>query len=235
MQSDGKTVSPLIFGAGRPSDRRQVVLPWKSAVQFCWLNVRNRFARLGLVLGGIALVVAFLVSAMTYRGLVAGLLERDDVHVRATLERAGIFAGDPEAVARHRDQQQWLMALSVLLCLVGVANTMLMSVTERIREIGTLKCLGALDRFVVRLFLLESVLVGLLGSLVGAAVGYLFTLLQVGLALEFSMLSAGLCLEALLKLPAAVAAGTALTVVAALYPAYVAARMKPVDAMRVEV
>jgi putative ABC transport system permease protein len=235
MVSDGTIVAPAIFGKDRARGGRGTVLPWRSALQFCWLSVRNRLARLGIVLAGIAMVVAFLVSSLTYSGMVAGLLERDDVHVRAVLERAGIFAGDAEAVRRHRDQQHWLMALSVVLCLVGVANTMLMSVTERIREIGTLKCLGALDRFVVRLFLLESVFVGLIGSAIGACAGYLFTLAQVGLLLEFSMLSAGLCMGALLKLPVAIGAGTALTVAAAVYPAYVAARMKPVDAMRVEV
>ena len=112
---------------------------------------------------------------------------------------------------------------------------MLMSVTERIREIGTLKCLGALDRFVVRLFLLESIFVGVIGSMLGAVVGYVFTIIQVGLGLEFAMLSAAFCLNALLYGPVAVGIGTVLTVLAAIYPTYVAAKMKPVDAMRVEV
>ena len=235
MRNDRSPLQPRIFGESRAGAGRRIVLPWRVTFQVCWLNVRNRMARLAIVFAGIAVVVAFLVSSLTYQGLVAGLMERNDVHVRAVLERAGLFAGDPDAVLRHNDQQRWVMALSVILCLAGIANTMLMSVTERVREIGTLKCLGALDRFVVRLFLLESVLVGLIGSLLGAVLGYVFTLLQVGLLLEFSMLSARLCLDALRTLPVAVGAGTALTVLAAIYPAYVAARMKPVDAMRVEV
>lgn len=233
--NDPKTTPQRIFEAGQSAASRRITLPWGLAVQICWLNVRNRMGRLAIVFIGISVVVAFLMSSLTYSNLVSRLLEQNDVHVRAVLERAGLFANDPDSIRRHADRQLWLMILSGILCLVGIANTMLMSVTERIREIGTLKCLGALDRFVVRLFLLESVFVGLIGSLVGAVIGYVFTLLQVGFVLEFSMLSAAFCLDALWKVPVAVGIGTVLTVLAAVYPTVVAARMKPVDAMRVEV
>lgn len=223
-----------IFQEGQAASRR-TVLPWRLAIQICWLNVRNRMGRLAIVFIGIAVVVAFLMSSMTYNALVSSLLKQNDVHVRAVLERAGLFAADADSIKRRADQQHWLMALSGVLCLVGITNTMLMSVTERIREIGTLKCLGALDRFVVQIFLLESVFVGLIGSLIGSVLGLFFTIIQVGLTLEFSMLSARFCLDALMKVPVAISIGTVLTVLAAIYPTYVAARMKPVDAMRVEV
>ncbi len=49
----------------------------------------------------------------------------------------------------------WLVVMSLLVCTVGITNSMLMAVTERFKEIGTMKCLGALDSFVVLLFLLE--------------------------------------------------------------------------------
>jgi putative ABC transport system permease protein len=224
-----------IFGDDPDATSRRIVLPWRIAIAICWLNVRNRLGRLALVLIGIAVVEAFLMSSFTYHELVSSLLKQNDVHVRAVLERAGLFANDADAIRRQDDQQRWLMTLSCILCLVGIVNTMLMSVTERIREIGTLKCLGALDRFVVRLFLLESVFIGFLGSLLGAVIGYVFTIVQVGLVLEFSMLSPRFCLDALMQLPLAVGIGTVLTVLAAIYPTYVAAKMKPVDAMRMEV
>jgi ABC-type lipoprotein release transport system permease subunit len=112
---------------------------------------------------------------------------------------------------------------------------MLMSVTERFREIGTLKCLGALDRFVVRLFLVESFFIGLFGSLSGTLLGYLLTVLQVGAVLEFRLATLGEYWFAFISCaPIAIGAGTILTVLAAIYPTYVAAKMKPVEAMRVE-
>jgi ABC-type antimicrobial peptide transport system permease subunit len=111
-----------------------------------------------------------------------------------------------------------------------------MSVTERIAEIGTLKCLGALDRFIVRMFLVESVFLGVVSSLIGALAGYVLTLLQLGFALGFATLWLGPWAAPLLSgLPLGVGIGTVITVVAAAYPAYVAARMRPVDAMRAEI
>ena len=68
--------------------------------------------------------------------------------------------------------------MSLLVCFVGITNSMLMSVTERYKEIGTLKCLGALDNFIVKLFLIESGLLGFFGSLGGRdVIGLVFMLL----------------------------------------------------------
>ncbi|MCM8757170.1 MAG: FtsX-like permease family protein, partial [Candidatus Omnitrophica bacterium] len=129
----------------------------------------------------------------------------------------------------------WLVSLSLLVCVVGIVNAMLMSVTERSREIGTMKCLGALDRFVMELFLLESLAHGLLGSIVGSVIGVLIMsivfLIQYGGAL-LSIFPAG----ALLRYSViSIILGTALAVIGALYPAYVSARMEPAEAMRREV
>ncbi len=138
----------------------------------------------------------------------------------------------------------WLVSLSLLVCIVGITNAMLMSVTERFREIGTMKCLGALDRFVVRLFLIESSFQGAVGSIVGAFVGfglatartlfaYRITDAATGktywLALEFFPVS-----RILMWLGVSIVVGICLSVFAAIYPAYRAARMEPVDAMRTE-
>merc|ERR1712098_155893 len=69
-------------------------------------------------------------------------------------------------------KDKWLIIMSLIVCVVGITNSMLMSVTERFREIGTMKCLGALDHFVVILFLLESGFQGFAGALVGALIGF---------------------------------------------------------------
>jgi ABC-type antimicrobial peptide transport system permease subunit len=67
-------------------------------------------------------------------------------------------------------------------------------------------------------------------------VGYLLALLQIGWGFEFRLLLDASCATAFLTgAPLATGAGTLLTVLAAGYPTYIAARMKPVDAMRVEV
>ena len=234
--------SPPTPLAGRIFDERRqgvchrVVLPWRRTLEVCWSNIRHRLGRCILTFVCIAVVVAFFASSLTGQLLLSGLMRSGDVHAQAVLERAGVFTHDTVSLQRQQDQRLWLMSLSAFLCLVGITNTILMSVTERYREIGTLKCLGALDSFVVRLFLVEAVFVGVLASLLGGLLGCALGILQTGAVLEFSILSVGGCLRAgVLGLLLAVGLGTLLTTVAAIYPTYVAAKMKPVEAMRVEV
>ena len=117
---------------------------------------------------------------------------------------------------------------------VGILNAMLLSVTERFREIGTMKCLGALDTFIVKLFLIESSFLGVIGAVIGVLIGLVLTLLittsDFGSAVfryfpGFEVLRSGLL---------ALLVGSVLSVAAAIYPAYAAAKMEPVAAMRLE-
>lgn len=225
-----------IFAEHRKGVTHGVVLPWSRTLDVCWANIRHRMGRCLLTFVCIAVVVAFFASSTTYQVIVSDLMKTDDIHTQAVLEKAGVFTHDSASLKRQRDQRVWLMSLSAFLCLVGITNTILMSVTERYREIGTLKCLGALDSFVVRLFLVESVFIGVLASLSGAVAGFGLAILQVGAVLEFSLLGPGNCARGFsIGVGEAVVLGTVLTTLAAVYPTYVAARMKPVEAMRVEV
>src|SRR6185437_5767185 len=73
------------------------------------------------------------------------------------------------------NRQQWLAIMALIVCFFGIMNAMLMSVTERFKEIGTMKCLGALNRFVVTLFFIEAAFLGIISSLGGWLVGWLIT------------------------------------------------------------
>lgn len=138
----------------------------------------------------------------------------------------------------------WLVTLSLMVCVVGITNAMLMSVTERFREIGTMKCLGALDKFVVKLFLIESSLQGVFGSLLGALIGFVLAFVRALFTYHVEHLETGQsywlvlrffpALELLGWVAIALVVGVVLSVVAAIYPAIRAARMEPVQAMRVE-
>jgi hypothetical protein len=132
--------------------------------------------------------------------------------------------------ARYR--MAWIVGVALLITVGCIANAMLMSVTERFREIGTMKCLGALSGFVVKLFLIESLLLGLagaaLGALLGAAVPLVAYAYTFGVARVFGTVS----LATLgLYCVACVAAGVVLAIVAAIYPARVAAKMVPASAL----
>jgi len=135
-----------------------------------------------------------------------------------------------EAQARYR--MAWIVAVSLLITVGCIANAMLMSVTERFREIGTMKCLGALSSFVVKLFLIESLLIGLAGAALGSAAGAAFSLLAYGYTFGVGRVFAAVDFATLgLYGVLCVAAGVTLAIVAAIYPARVAARMIPAAAL----
>ncbi len=139
---------------------------------------------------------------------------------------------------RHQQNARriWITVVSMLVTVIGISNAMLMSVTERIREIGTMKCLGALSGFVVKLFLIESLIIGVLGAIIGTVVGFLVPLvaymLSAGAALLLSSTPFGTL--AICGLGATFV-GTILAILAAIYPARVAAKMVPADALRTNV
>jgi hypothetical protein len=140
-----------------------------------------------------------------------------------------------QARERERVRGLWIIAISLLVTVIGISNAMLMSVTERFRDIGTMKCLGAESRFIRRLFLLEASVMGVVGGVAGVLLGNVFALATttlsygprlVGQALtqQFSSVVGGGA--------AALLAGAVLSVIAALYPAEFAARMLPATALR---
>ncbi|MBT8328479.1 MAG: FtsX-like permease family protein, partial [Desulfofustis sp.] len=131
-------------------------------------------------------------------------------------------------------KERWIVFLSLLVCVVGIVNAQLMAVTERFREIGTIKCLGALDSFVLRLFVLEAGMQGLAGAGMGALLGGVAALLNGLIRYGPVALEHVSWLAATKSLGLATAVGCTLSLLGVLYPAIVAARMQPVEAMRLE-
>ena len=128
----------------------------------------------------------------------------------------------------------WLMVVSFVVCTVGIANAMLINVAERFREIATMKCLGALDGFVMVLFVMEAGLFGLAGGVLGVLLGMLLSLFKQFLGYgnyAFTYLPWG---QVGLATFAALGAGMVIATMAALYPSWVASRMAPMEAMRIE-
>ncbi|MGF1449067.1 MAG: ABC transporter permease [Opitutales bacterium] len=179
---------------------------------------------------------------------------------RAIRPEAQLTPEDLVAVARHKGEEQrlgqieqssaglgggsgflglgerlgWLLIVSLVVCVVGIANAMLMSVTERYREIATLKCLGALDRSILWIFVMEASLLGLVGGLIGSFVGMLIALGRMAAGYgDIAFLSLPL-LGLLGSLLGSIILGMLLAAVASVYPSLKAARLAPMEAMRIE-
>ena len=209
----------------------QTQVSWMVTVQVSWAGIKRRFFRSLITMSGVVLAIAFLTYMQMQNVIVKGLIKANDQVLNVLLQKAGvdIYAGDSS------DRMMLLLIiLSLLACLVGIVNSMLMSVTERIKEIGTLKCLGALDGFIIRSYFIESSLQGVAGTALGCVIGLVVALAA---ALSnygryvFPNLAYG---SACLALLVSFLVGTMLSIVAAILPAYMAAKKQPVDAMRVE-
>jgi putative ABC transport system permease protein len=120
-----------------------------------------------------------------------------------------------------------IAAISLLVGGIGVMNIMLVSVTERIREIGLRKALGATPSVIRRQFLVEASLLGLAGGLIGVLLG------AIGAQVLPSLINQPVSLSALATV-AAIGTSLVLGIGFGVYPASRAARLTPIDALRSE-
>lgn len=214
----------------------QVALPLSKAVEISFSSVKIRFGRSLITVSGIVLAIAFLMSIWTSNAVIDGLMAAKDPKINLLLQQKGIEI-DPDSAAaiQQRSKDNWLVVLSLLVCLVGIANAMLMSVTERFREIGTMKCMGALDGFIIKLFILESSFMGTAGTIIGVVVGLTLTCLLNVTSFGMVMFSYVPWMRIVESGAIAIVVGSFLSLIGGIMPAYRAAKMEPVDAMGMEV
>ncbi len=120
-----------------------------------------------------------------------------------------------------------IAVISLLVGGIGVMNIMLVSVTERIREIGLRKALGARPGLIRRQFLLEASVLGLAGGIIGVGLGL------VGAVVLPHLTNARVIISPTASL-AAIAVAVGIGVLFGVYPASRAARLAPIDALRSE-
>jgi len=214
--------------------QRLVKLPYAKSIEIAVKSIKVRFFRSLITTLSLVLAVSFLSFVGVSNDVANGMLKKHDPELFSMLIKSGYDLAPGDTSVGSSPKQRWLVILSMLVCVVGIVNAQLMAVTERFREIGTMKCLGALDRFILRLFFLEAGMQGLAGGCVGAVLGALFSLLN-GWWRFGSVAMSSISLEnVVVSIGIATAVGCLLSLVGVFYPALVAARMQPVEAMRVE-
>ena len=125
-----------------------------------------------------------------------------------------------------------IAGISLLVAAVSIFNVMMMSVTERVREIGILRSIGTQKNEVRKMFIYESVILGIIGAVIGAvasiAIGWVVVLAMVGSTEYF------FAPGSLIYVPFAMGVGIVVCVVSGVYPAWSASNLDPIEALRAE-
>lgn len=144
----------------------------------------------------------------------------------------------------HAMTKNITFAAIVIIALIGISNTILIAAFERTREIGMLAAMGMKRRHILSLFILEGTIIGTAGSAIGCFLGFLLVALwttRVGFDLSFAMRSWGNVgfrnliflgawnIELILQ---SFIFGVVVSALSSIYPALIASRMQPTEALR---
>jgi len=146
----------------------------------------------------------------------------DDLQVFSMSQSSDLLGG---ILGQFRLVVFFVAAISAVVASVGIMNTILMSIFDRIKEIGALKAVGWTNSNIVKMVMYESLALGVVGGIVGLMVGFgidVFLNSQFGLPYSITPM---LLLEAF-------SFAVLLGLIAGIYPAFRAAKLDPVEAMR---
>ncbi len=212
---------PRIVGRLKP-------LPLREVIAIARNEIRIRLGRSLLTMASIFLGITFLVSTFT-----VSLVNDRIKHEKAVRTGQTVSA---EASTVEKQKLIWLVTIALVLSTMGITNTMLMTVTERFREIGTMKCMGALNRSIALIFLIESLLLGAIGTAAGVLMGAILALLGLMTKHGISATFHNFPIQTeLIGCGIALSIGLFLSILGSIVPAYRAIKMTPADAMRTEV
>jgi putative ABC transport system permease protein len=130
-----------------------------------------------------------------------------------------------------------IAAISLLVAGIGIMNIMIVSLIERTREIGILKAIGMKSRTVLYIFLTESVIIGLIGAVIGIVSGWILANAVALFLGRGGIIGSTLIITPVLTIEVVIGAlvfGIGISVIFAIYPAWRASKLKPVEALRYE-
>jgi len=125
-----------------------------------------------------------------------------------------------------------IAGISLLVAAVSIFNVMMMSVNERVREIGILRSIGTQRAEILRMFIYEAAIIGIVGAIIGAIVsiviGYVIVVGMIGSAEYF------FAPGSIVYVPMAMAVGAAICIITGIYPAWRASNLDPIEALQNE-
>ena len=196
--------------------------PLSEALAFSFRSLMLRLGRMVVVLLGISFAISFMTVLLSTGVIMEG--------IRELAARSGSGSG-VEASEFHK----WWIVVAVCIAAAGISNAVLMSVTERIKEIGTLKCMGARNLHIIEIFLIETLLLGTIGGFLGSVFGILITISFYGVKLGSDLWSVFGFVDALKLTGISILLSLSISLVSAIIPVFLAARIEPAEAMRYEI
>ncbi|MEM2067537.1 MAG: FtsX-like permease family protein [Nitrososphaerota archaeon] len=190
----------------------RVSFPLSELFRLVTLNIRKRLGRSLLTTLSVLLAIAFMTVIFTL----------------SSVNRAATGA-------EFAAYQFWLIFVALLVAGLGIFNSLLISVAERYREIATIKTLGAADRHILLLYLIESLVIGIIGGALGVVIGLgvsIGLLAAYGRAADIGLVP---IVEYLYIMGQGLLYAAILSLVATSYPSYHASKMSPAEAFRVEI
>jgi putative ABC transport system permease protein len=169
-------------------------------------------------------------SEIVSNALIGKLNKREDVI--SVSDSSSMASTITSSISTMVTFMQAIAAISLLVAAVSIFNVMMMSVTERINEIGILRSIGTQKDEVMKMFVYEASIIGLIGSTAGVImsfiVGYVVVALLIGDTSYFFEW------DSMMYLPIGMVIGVSICIVTGLYPAWRAANMDPVEALRAD-
>ncbi len=199
------------------------------------LDVAQHFLDLGERVSAIELRVKDAEDVRPVRDAIVRAVQRTDVKIRDWKElNRSLFS----ALLLEKITTFIILSIAITVASFCIICTLLLMVTEKSKEIAILKSLGASDQAIMRLFVLEGLIIGAIGTVFGVVVGW---------ALAMGLKSSGVQLSTEVyyvdRLPIAVnpsdyalvaLASLVITTISTIYPATAASRLRPVDGLRYE-
>ena len=198
-----------------PSEHK-VVFTLVDAIRLGVGYIRRRIQRTAINVASVALAISFFTSL-----IITDLFYQTFSRIGGASLQVDVY-------------QFWLVVVALIVSIVGITNAMLISVYERYKEIGTMKCIGALDQHILMLFLVESAIQGLSGGVLGYILGVITALISAGFTTGFDIILKTPPSQLLLYFFGATFLSIFLSIGASLYPAWRASRLNPVEALRYE-
>jgi putative ABC transport system permease protein len=170
-------------------------------------------------------------DASTVSDEIDSLMNRRETQVRVQ-DSSRMVSSISSSVTTMTSFATIIASISLLVAAVSIFNIMMMSVTERIREIGVLRSIGTQKIEILRMFMYEATLIGILGAVSGMilsiVIGFVFIQVMIGNTKYF------FTYDSLIHLPYAMFVGLIICIISGIYPAWRGANKDPIEALRAD-